>query len=226
MDIGLNYKNILEEVKSSATQHGRDPETIRILTVSKSFPAAVVQEAIDRGLTLLGESRIQEAKAKKAQLRGEIDMHLIGHLQSNKCKEAVRLFSLIHSIDKESTAEKLNTEAQKIGKVQEILIQVKTSPEKTKTGALPENVLSLAKNISMMKNLWLKGLMTIAPHSNDEKIIENAFTSTRELLYSVNSELGTDLKELSMGMSGDYKIAIKCGATLLRIGSGIFGDRQ
>ncbi len=226
MSIENNYKKVLQEVSQCALLHGRNPEEIRILAVSKSFPAEIVQEAVDRGITLLGENRVQEAKAKKEELRGEIDLHLIGHLQSNKCKEAVKLFSLIHSLDKISTAQKLDDEALKIGKVQEVLIQVKTSQEETKTGALPKDVIPMVEQILMMNNLSLKGLMTVAPNTEDKNIIENAFTYTRDLLYSVNTKLGIDLKELSMGMSNDYKIAIKSGATIVRIGSGIFGNRN
>jgi pyridoxal phosphate enzyme (YggS family) len=150
---------------------------------------------------------------------------MIGHLQSNKAKDAVKLFSLIHSIDSLSTAEKINREAAKIGKIQDILIQINSSGEESKSGISSARAVDLAWNISKMKNLNLKGIMTIGPLTDNESDIRKSFILTRQTLDSINSELGLSLNELSMGMSDDYLIAIEEGATLLRIGSAIFGRR-
>jgi len=225
MSIIENYNRIIEDVKTTAEACCRNPDEIQILTVSKTFPAETVQEAIDSGITLFGENRIQEAKQKIPQLKGNCSFHLIGKLQSNKCKDAVKLFSLIHSIEKLSTAEKLNIEASKINKIQDILLQVKTSHEESKSGASPDEIIDLVGEVIKLKNISLKGIMTVAPFTDDESLIRESFNKAQALLSDTNHKYGLKLKELSMGMSGDYKIAIECGATIIRIGSAIFGNR-
>ena len=226
MSIAENYNKIIATINKIASSAGRDPEEIEIVTVSKTFPAQIVQEAIDSDIKLFGENRLQEAKSKIALLKGEFTFHLVGHLQSNKSRDAVGLFDIIHSIDKLSTANKVNREAEKIQKVQKILVQVNTSGEDTKSGTVPEDALDLCREILKLNNLKLLGLMTIGPFTDDKDKIRSSFVLLRKILDNINRSLDINLKELSMGMSNDYQIAVEEGATMIRIGSAIFGDRN
>ncbi len=226
MSIIDNYTRIEQEIQKIASSAGRDHEQIKIVAVSKTFPANIVQEAIDSGIMLLGENKIQEAKGKIQELNGKFSLHLVGHLQSNKAKDAVNLFDVIHSIDKLSTAEKVNNEAQKIGKIQKILIQVNTSGEETKSGVESEEAIDLCKEIMELCSIEVLGLMTIGPLTNDEHSIRGSFKMLKSLLDKINSKLEVKMRELSMGMSSDYAIAIEEGATMVRIGSVIFGQRN
>jgi hypothetical protein len=219
------YKRLCDVVAQTAERAGRNPDDIRIVAVSKTVPVAAIQGAIDAGIALFGENRVQEAAAKIPQLKGDFSFHLVGHLQSNKSKEAVRLFDLIHSIDKASTAHKLNEEAAKIGKTQKVLVQVNTSGEATKSGVLPDDAKALCESIVQCGNLELCGLMTIGPLTDDEHAVRQSFHMLRELRDSINRSLGIAMKELSMGMSSDFAIAVEEGATMVRIGTKIFGAR-
>jgi len=225
MTIIENYHAVREKAAAAAVKSGREPESVRIVAVSKTFPAPIVQEAIDQGILLLGENKIQEAKNKIPLLTGEAAFHMIGHLQSNKAREAVELFDLIHSIDKQSTADKINREAEKIDKIQKILIQVNTSGETAKSGVAPDQLTDLVREVLTLKNIRLEGFMTMAPFTTDEKPVRHAFSETRRLMAETNETFGISLKELSMGMSGDFEKAIEEGATLIRVGSLIFGER-
>lgn len=220
-----NYKNIKNDIDEYASKISRDPDSIKILAVSKTFPHTTVQNAIDSGITLFGESKIQEAKSKIPLLAGNFEFHMIGHLQSNKAKDAVNLFSMIHSLSSITTAEKINREAFKLGKIQDLLIQINSSGEETKSGIDPAQSVDLAGAVSEMKNLNLKGIMTIGPLTDDESEIHKAFALTRRTLENINKELKLSLKEISMGMSNDFLIAVEEGATIIRIGSAIFGSR-
>jgi pyridoxal phosphate enzyme (YggS family) len=203
-----NYIQIKDSVNEAASKISRDPDSIKIVSVSKTFSSEVIQEAIDSGIFLFGENKIQEAKLKIPLLKGNFEFHMIGHLQSNKAKDAVKLFSMIHSIDTLSTAEKVNREAAKLDKIQDILIQINSSGEESKSGISPSEAIDLAGNISEMNNLNLKGIMTIGPLADNESDIRKSFILTRQTLASINRELGLSLNELSMGMSDDYLIAI------------------
>jgi len=226
MNIIERYNRIREEVDRAAMNCGRDPRSIKILAVSKTVPCEIIQEAIDSGITLLGENRVQEAKSKITTLQGTFTLHMVGHLQSNKAHDAVKLFELIHSVDKLKTAEALDSAAGKEGKKQRILIQIKTFNEETKSGISPEESMQLAENILRMENLILEGIMTIGPITDDPGITRSAFRDTASALRRINSELGLNLQELSMGMSGDFPLAVEEGSTILRIGTSIFGRRN
>ena len=226
MSIFENYSGICEEIKNITASSGRNANEIAIIAISKTFTSSTIQEAIDQGIKVFGENKVQEAKQKVSELKGEFSMHLVGHLQSNKAKEAVKIFDLIHSIDKFSTAVKLDEEAKKINKVQNILVQVNTSGEDTKSGIEPGEVIKLCRDIIPLKNIDLIGLMTIGPFTEDIMRIRESFKTLKKLLNETNSILGTNMKELSMGMSSDYRLAIEEGATMLRIGSAIFGQRD
>jgi len=220
-----NYIKIKNSVHETAIKASRDPGSIRIVSVSKTFSHETVQQAIDSGITIFGENKIQEANSKIPLLTGNFEFHMIGHLQSNKAKDAVKLFTLIHSIDTLSTAEKVNKEAEKLEKTQDILIQINSSGEESKSGISAAEAVHLAGNILKLNNLNLKGIMTIGPLTDNESDIRKAFKLTKQTLDIINIELGLSLKELSMGMSDDYLTAVEEGATILRIGSAIFGRR-
>lgn len=225
MSIIDNYRHLLQKIELIAKQCNRNPAEISVIAVSKTFPAQIIQEAIDNGITLFGENRVQEAKAKIPQLKGNFTFHLVGHLQSNKAKDAVRLFECIHSIDKISTAIEVDKEAKKINKIQNILIEVNTSGEPSKFGVEPEKAVELCKAIRDLQNVTCTGLMTVGPLTEDRNKIRGAFKQLRHLKGEINQTLGISLQELSMGMSGDFDIAIEEGATMLRIGTAIFGQR-
>ncbi len=226
MGLAENYLKVTRDVSEIAAKHGRDDSEIKVIAVSKTFPAEIAQQAIDSGISLLGENKIQEAAGKSQQLHGHYSLHMIGQVQSNKAKEAVALFDVIHSISKLKTATKLNTEAAKINKVQNILIQVNASGESSKSGIPPIDVVPLYESISQLQNINVLGLMTMAPFTKDTAAIHKTFKITREALQNLNSHFSVNLKELSMGMSNDYHIAISEGATMIRIGSAIFGQRN
>jgi PLP dependent protein len=226
MSAYANFKAIEEEIGRIARSCGRDPKDIKIIAVSKTVRTETVQEAIDAGMRLFGENKIQEAKAKIPVLKGDFSFHMIGHLQSNKARDAVRLFDLIHSIDNEGTALQVNREAEKTGKVQKVLIQVNASGEASKSGVEPDRAAALIKEVSGLKNLEIQGLMTMAPFTEDNEVIRKTFSATREIMKEINRALGLDIRELSMGMSSDYRTAVREGATMVRIGTAIFGERQ
>ncbi|MBP7738324.1 MAG: YggS family pyridoxal phosphate-dependent enzyme [Spirochaetes bacterium] len=226
MSIIENYKRIEAEIADIAASSGRDPRGTRIICVSKTFDESVVQEAINAGIRVFGENKIQEAKRKIPNLKGEFAFHMIGHLQSNKARDAVLLFDLIHSIDKADTAAAVDREAARTGKIQKVLVQVNTSGEESKSGTGPADATDLVKRILDMKNLELRGVMTMAPFTDDEGVIRETFKAARELMEDINDSLDISLEELSMGMSSDYRIAVEEGATMVRIGTAIFGHRD
>ncbi len=226
MNYFQNYSHIRNSIDDRARAAGRSPEDIRIVAVSKTFPPDSVQAAIDQGIRLFGENKVQEAKGKIAALSGDFRFHLVGHLQSNKARDAVRLFDLIHSIDKVSTAHKVGEEATRINKTQKVLVQVNTSGEDTKSGIDPADALELCREIPTIAGIELVGLMTIGPLEGDEKAVRASFALLRTLRDDIVKRLGIGLDELSMGMSGDYLAAVDEGATLVRIGSAIFGRRS
>lgn len=221
-----NYERVKREVEAAALSCGRDPSRIHIVAVSKSFDAGVVQKAIDGGIRIFGENRVQEAKQKIPLLKGDFVFHMVGHLQSNKARDAVRLFDLIHSIDKLSTAKAVADEAARANKRQKVLIQVNTSGEDTKSGVSPDESIELARGVTALPTLDLLGVMTIGPLTDDEAAIRKSFIMARTIMHDINQTLGLSLTELSMGMSGDFRIAVEEGATLLRIGTAIFGERE
>ena len=225
MGICENYSAIREDVDRAARACGRDPESVTVIAVSKTFPASDINEAIRGGIRIFGESKIQESKEKIPHLEGDFSLHMIGHLQSNKAKDAVRIFDLIHSIDKESTAEKVAREAAAIGKIQRVLLQVNTSGEDSKSGCSPAEAIAICKKISQLQNIRIEGLMTIGPNDDTIDSAKQSFSLLRGLRDRMRESTGLELRELSMGMSGDYACAVEEGATLLRIGSAIFGNR-
>lgn len=195
---------------------GRKREEVTLVAVSKTFPAEAVTNAIAAGATHVGENKVQEAREKKPLVQGNARWHLIGHLQSNKAKDAVRLFDVIETVDSVELAEKLGKAALAIGKKQEILIQVNVGREEQKSGADPTDVPALAREMAGIDGISLRGLMAIPPFDQEPRPY---FRSMREL------QQRTGVAELSMGMSEDFEIAIEEGSTIVRVGRAIFGAR-
>ncbi len=228
-DLIKRLQTVKDRIQTAARACGRNPGTIRLVAVSKTVPTAMVRQAIQAGVTILGENYIQEARTKFNDLATyPVSWHFIGHLQSNKAKYAVRLFDLIHSVDTLKLARELDKQSRKINKIQEILIQVNISKEASKSGVNAKDTLSLLKDISRLENLSVKGLMTMPPYFNAPEKVRPYFTALRNLRDRLDQQglLNVGLDELSMGMTGDFEVAIQEGATLVRIGTAIFGDRQ
>jgi len=227
-----SIKNRLEKVKDrikkAAEACNRNPETVRLVAVSKTVPTNRVREAIEAGVTNLGENYVQEAREKVNSLTDfAVNWHFIGHLQTNKAKYAVRLFDLIHSVDSLKLAQELNKQAQKNEKIQQILIQVNISREKTKSGVSVDEALDLVNEISRLENLSIKGLMTMPPYFNQPERVRPFFSALRELRARIKEKAipNVFMDELSMGMTGDFEAAIEEGATMVRVGTAIFGER-
>jgi PLP dependent protein len=221
-------ESINDRIRRAAEAAGRQPDTIRLVAVSKTVPAERVRAAIQSGITLLGENYIQEAREKIEALQEfPVAWHFIGHLQSNKAKYAVRLFDLIHSVDTIKLARELDRQAGKIDKVQDILIQVNTGKEASKSGVYVDDTLTLVRAAGQMSHIAVKGLMTLPPYFNAPDKVRPYFQALRELRDRIRSESlpGIAMDELSMGMTGDFEAAIQEGATLVRIGTALFGER-
>jgi len=222
-------EQIKERIRQAAESCNRDAGAVRLVTVSKTIAAEIVKEAIDAGVTILGENYVQEARDKfKALIQYPVSWHFIGHLQSNKAKYAVRLFDLIHSVDSLKLARELDKQAGKVDKIQQILLQVNISAEDTKSGISTDEAPRLIAEISQLKNLAVKGLMTMPPYFYQPEKVQPFFAALRELRDQLKEQSlpNVSLDELSMGMTGDFEVAIKEGATLVRIGTAIFGERQ
>jgi pyridoxal phosphate enzyme (YggS family) len=228
MTIALNLASIQERIRKAALRAGRDPVAIRLVAVSKTVSAESIQEAITAGVTILGENYVQEARNKIARIGKQVEWHFIGHLQSNKARSAVDLFSTIHSVDRLSLAEALNQEANKQGKILPVLIQVNISGEESKSGINPQETLQLLERIAGLQHLSVQGLMTMPPWFEDPENARPHFNALRKLREELaNKKIhGVSLQELSMGMSGDFEVAIEEGATLVRVGTAIFGPRS
>jgi PLP dependent protein len=228
MDLKKRLDNVKDRINKTALKCGRDPESIHLVAVSKTIPANRVREAIMAGVTTLGENYVQEARNKFNVLGTfPVSWHFIGHLQSNKAKYAVRLFDLIHSVDSLKLARELNQQAKKVNKIQEILIQINISKEPSKSGSDIENAANLIKDIVLFENLTVKGFMAMPPFFNNPEKARPYFTALRNLRDQIQKDFpGVDLNELSMGMTGDFEVAIEEGATFVRIGTAIFGERR
>jgi PLP dependent protein len=220
--------NLRERIQKAAISCGRSPDEITLIAVSKTKPADLVRQAMDAGLTVFGENYIQEARDKITSISsGNLTWHFIGHLQSNKAKYAVKLFDLIHTVDSMKLAKELNKQAEKIGKVQDILIQVNTGMEASKSGIAEKDAVDLVRNISGLHHIKVKGLMTIPPFFDAPDKSMPFFKALRNLRDRIREENipNIQMDELSMGMTGDFEVAIQEGATLIRVGTAIFGKR-
>jgi pyridoxal phosphate enzyme (YggS family) len=230
-------KKRIEQIKArmtrSAQRCDRNPDDIRLVAVSKQVSAERIREAIEAGVALFGENYIQEARKKINSLTSfKVAWHLIGHLQSNKAKYAVKLFDLIHSVDSFKLVSALNKEAKKINKIQQVLIQVNVGQDTAKSGISPAETGRLLKEIRRLENISVKGLMIMPPFFNDPEKSRPYFIALKDLRNrfredpSIDAASNISMEELSMGMTADFEVAIECGATIVRVGTAIFGARN
>lgn len=209
------------QIAEAALRSGRDPGAVKLIAVSKTVGVEMVRRAAALGIEDFGENRVQDAAEKVAAMPG-LRWHFIGHLQSNKVKEVLPAYVLIHSLDRLSLAEALQDQANKIGHPAEVLIQVNVSGEQSKFGLAPGELPAFLEKISVFDQVRVKGLMTMAPHLEDPEETRSYFRQLR-LLRDANQKEGLTLPELSMGMTNDFFVAVEEGATMVRIGSALFG---
>ena len=210
-------------IQAACERAGRDPATVLLLPVTKGHSAENVEDAASLGLRIFAENKVQEAKAKIPQCSSRLQWHMIGHLQSNKARDAVQLFSCIQSIDSIALAEEVNKWSEKFSKRVPILLEVNTAGEASKFGFSADNVP--VELINQLPRLELQGLMTVAPYSPAPERVRPYFQRLRKLKDECSQKLGAELPHLSMGMSGDFEVAIEEGATIVRIGTALFGPR-
>jgi PLP dependent protein len=227
--IAQNLQYIRERIAQAAAACGRSLDEISLLAISKNFPKEFVVRAAEAGVHMFGENRVQEAEEKIPSLAGipDLQWHLVGHLQTNKARRAAELFDVVHSLDNMKLAARLNQASLEAGKVLSVLLQVDLGNEETKFGAEPDRIREIIAALGDCRSLRLDGLMTIPPFFEDPEIVRPYFARLRKIREELESEqpgcLG--LKHLSMGMSHDFEQAIREGATILRIGTAIFGSR-
>lgn len=218
-------QQIQDRISAAAQRSGRNASEIELVAVSKYQPAPKIREIMEEGLTLFGESRVQEAVSKIPLLPAKLHWHFVGHLQSNKIKKALPLFELFHSVDSLDLALAMNRIAEEMGRFPRVLLEVNVSGEASKYGFSPMSLKSSLDELLKLSRLQVEGFMTMAPLTKDPETIRPHFAQLRELRDEAASEFGIPLSSLSMGMSHDFEIAIEEGATLVRIGSAIFGER-
>lgn len=226
MDIAANIEAIRQRVNDAADRAGRDPASVKLMGVSKTQPAAAVREAVAAGLNLFGENKIQEAKHKIPDCPPQAIFHFIGHLQTNKAKDAVKHFAMVQGVDSLHLAEELNKRADQQARDLPILLEVNVAGEASKFGYSPKTLLAELDRLIELPRLEIHGLMTIPPYSPEPERSRPCFRQLIELQKACEDHLGVPLTELSMGMSGDFEIAIEEGATLVRVGTAIFGQRR
>ena len=220
-----NLLKVMERIEKAALRTGRDPREIQLVAVSKTVEPARIQEAIEAGASILGENYVQEAQKKIETMGRPVAWHFIGHLQSNKAKVAVQLFDMIHSVDSVHLAEELNRRATQADRRLRVLIEVNLSREATKFGTDEEKLFTLARKAKDLDRLSLEGIMTMPPYFDSPEESRPYFVELRKWKERMERE-GIPVKELSMGMSNDFEVAIEEGATYVRVGTAIFGPRQ
>ena len=220
-----NLKNIHQRIASACLRVGRNPEEVTLIAVTKTYSEQSIRDVVDVGVFDIGENYVQELRQKHAEVRDDrIRWHFIGHLQSNKIKYIADWVHLIHTVDSLTLGQQISKWAEKIGRTMDILVEVNTTKEESKFGAAIELAPSLVKDLAMLRGLNVKGLMTMGPFLPDPEDSRPSFIILRELKESLESE-GVRLPILSMGMTNDFEVAINEGATMLRIGTAIFGSR-
>lgn len=216
---------VRERIVVSAQKAGCKPQSVKLIAVSKTFPAEAVQSAYDAGQRLFGENKVQDLALKNAALPKDIEWHMIGHLQSNKAKLAVENADYIHAVDSVKLLKRIDRLAGELERSPKILLEINISGEESKFGADAELVRELAQAATKCDNITVAGLMTMAPFGVSEDELRLVFSSLRKLRDDLQTEFGLALPELSMGMSSDFEIAIEEGATMVRVGTSIFGNR-
>ncbi len=225
MSLADNLASIQQRIRAACERAGRDPGSVALLAVAKTQPLEVVRAAAELGLTLFGENKIQEAKAKIPLCPVRLRWHFIGHLQTNKCRDAVSLFEMIQSVDSLPLAQELQKRAEQAAKTMPILLEINVAGEGSKFGYQPERMLTEFKEIISLSRLEVHGFMAIPPFTPVPEKARPHFRRLRELREQCEQLLGAPLPHLSMGMSGDFEIAIEEGATIVRIGTALFGER-
>jgi len=226
--IADNIEKIRRRIDAAAAKSLRSSDAITLLAVTKTVSPSKIQEAIQTGIQAVGENYIQEAREKIALIGKRVEWHMIGHLQTNKAKYAVKLFDYIHSVDRLDLAREIDKRASLAGRKINILIEINVSGEKTKNGIPAAQAIGFIKDISPLGNLSVNGLMTMAPYSENPENSRPYFSELRAIRDHIEEEgiAGVSMKELSMGMTDDFEIAVEEGATIVRIGRAIFGERQ
>ena len=226
--ISENLKGVKENIEESCKRANRPSDSVRLIAVTKTYGVDVINEAIDCGAMDIGENRVQEIMEKYDSVT-PVRWHLIGHLQKNKVKYIIDKVEMIHSVDSFDLAKEIDKQAKKVGKVQKILLEVNVSGEESKFGIVPKDCPELCRKIAEeFENVKIEGLMTVAPFTDDEKLLEDVFKGLKSLSDKILAMdiPNVDMKELSMGMTNDYPLAVSCGATMVRVGTGIFGKRD
>jgi len=227
-EVEKNIEKIREVIAEAAAKSGRNAGDVKVMGVTKTVDDERIMEAIDSGITIMGENYVQEAKRKIETMDRKVEWHMIGHLQSNKSKYAVRLFDMIHSVDRLGLAKELDKRAKGSGSVMKVLIEVNTGGEETKSGVPYEEAIDLVRGVSLLDNLSVLGLMTMPPWFENPDDARPYFVKLRDLRNRIIDEAieGIEMAELSMGMSDDYGVAVEEGASIVRIGRAIFGERK
>jgi hypothetical protein len=225
--IAARIRRIREEMAAAAARSGRPASAVRLMAVTKTVDEARIREAVAAGVDVLGENYVQEARQKIERLGTDVPWHGIGHLQTNKARQAVQFFALIHSVDRIGLAEEINRRAAAAGRIMPVLIEVNVAGEASKSGVPLSQALPLVRAVSSLKNVSVRGLMTLPPWSDDPEASRPCFAALRRLRDQIRAERLEHcvMEELSMGMSQDYGVAIEEGATIVRIGRLIFGER-
>lgn len=223
--ISQNAVKVHGRLAAACEKHGRKVDDITIIAITKGFPAVAIKHAVAAGFRNIGENRIQEAEPKILELGPLATYHLVGHLQSNKAKKAVRLFNVIQSVDSFELAEEINKLAKSENLTIECFVQVNSSGESQKFGIAPEKCLDLIKRAGELTNIKLTGLMAVGPLTEDEDAIRTSFAKCHGLFLQGAAFIGSDFEHLSMGMSDDFELAIAEGSTMIRLGTALFGPR-
>ena len=225
VNLAENFEKIQQRIRAACGRCNRGPDSVTLLAVTKSQPPEMIRAATDCGQILFGENKVQEAKAKIPLCPGRLRWHFIGHLQSNKCRNAVALFEMIQSVDSLPLAQEISQRAGQAAKTMPILLEVNVAGEASKFGYQPERLLAELKEINALPRIEIHGLMTVPPWSEEPEKARPHFRRLRELKQEGEQILGVPLPHLSMGMSGDFETAIEEGATMVRIGTALFGPR-
>jgi len=225
MSFAENLAAIQQRIHAACERSGRDPASVLLLAVSKSHPPETIREAVENGQVFFGENKIQEAKAKIPLSPGKARWHFIGHLQSNKVRDAVELFEMIQGVDSLAIAQEINRRADQAAKTVPLLLEVNVAGEASKFGYAPEKLLAELKTLDALPRIEVHGLMAIPPFSPVAEKSRVYFQRLRELKGQCEQILGVPLPHLSMGMSGDFAVAIEEGATMVRVGTALFGER-
>jgi pyridoxal phosphate enzyme (YggS family) len=224
--VAENLERVREQIARAAAKSGRTTDDVELVAITKTHPADKVREAIETGQTLFGESRVQEARAKIPELPSNLRWHFVGHLQKNKIRHALPLFEMIHSVDSLLLAQDINRIAEEEGMHPRVLLEVNVAGEGSKFGFKPETLRAEMESLLAMPRLSILGLMTIPPLAEEPEASRKHFVQLRKLRDHLQTEFRVDLAQLSMGMTQDYAIAVEEGATLVRVGTAIFGERS